>query len=323
MIALLAALLAADPAVTAAKGPVMAPTITATLEPQVAEVGDPLLYVLKIEHAQADEAQLPQEIDWGGLELLDRTRSSSAKGPVVTEELHFKLASYEVGVHTVPAISLVIAGVPFTTPEQKVTTQSVMETPDDKARVAADSKAQPASQPAQARKADGPPLSIEETRYWPLIVLALGLLVAAAYLLWKRRQARQPIEIAPELRIPAHQAALQLLKMLRQKDYLRYGNFRDYYFEASEILRGYLSQRYAINALDLTTRELLLKLSAISAPGLDRSGLEKWLDHADLVKFAKSMPDAAEAAAMVDFFESLVWNTRPPEPKSVRTSEAA
>ena len=42
-----------------------------------------------------------------------------------------------------------------------------------------------------------------------------------------------------------------------------------------------------------------------------------------MVKFAKSMPDTGEAAAMVDFFESLVWNTRPPEPKSVRTSEAA
>jgi hypothetical protein len=310
----------------AANGPVMAPTITSSLEPQVAEVGDPLLYVLKIEHAQADEVQLPQEIDWGGLELLDKQRTSSAKGPVITEELHFKLASYEVGEHAVPPIGLVIAGVPFTTAELKVTTQSVMESPPEaKAgdQPVPPQAGNPASQPAQARKEDGPPLSIEETRYWPLIALAALLLGAAAYLLWKRRQARQPVEIAPELRIPAHQAALQLLKLLRQKDYLRYGNFRDYYFEASEIVRGYLSQRYAINALDLTTRELGLKLSAISAPGLDRAGLEKWLDHADLVKFAKSMPDTSEAAAMVDFFESLVWNTRPPEPKSVRTSEAA
>ena len=143
----------------AAKGPVMSPTITATLEPQVAEVGDPLLYVLKIEHAQADEVQLPQEIDWGGLELLDRSRTSSAKGPVVTEELHFKLASYEVGEHTVPAIGLVIAGVPFTTIEQKITTQSVMDK-DAQANAKLDAKGpavppqagQAASQPAQARK---------------------------------------------------------------------------------------------------------------------------------------------------------------------------
>ena len=72
-----------------------------------------------------------------------------------------------------------------------------------------------------------------------------------------------------------------------------------------------LSQRYAINALDLTTRELMHKLSAISAPGLDRGGLERWLEHTDMVKFAKGQPASADAATMLDFFEALVWEYAP------------
>ncbi len=316
MILLAAALLFSD-------GPVMPPRVDATLDPKVAQVGDPLALVVTIEHAQIDEVKLPTDVDLGGLEVLEQKHTASMKGPVVTEEMRFKLASYEAGDHTVAPITIVIAGVPFSTAPMTVTTQSVL--PDD---VAAPTPppakgAQAASQPTATRKEDGPPLSIEEPIYWPLAIPVVLLLGAVGYFLWKRRQASADEIVATAPRIPAHQAALQLLKMLRAKEYLRYGNFRDYYFEASEIIRGYLSQRYAINALDLTTRELMHKLAAISAPGLDRGGLEKWLQHADMVKFAKGQPSDADAATMLDFFEALVWNTRPPEPKTVKTSEAA
>ena len=52
----------------------------------------------------------------------------------------------------------------------------------------------------------------------------------------------------------------QALAQLRDKQLLKQGKHREYYFEATEILRGYLAQRYAINALDLTTAELMEKL---------------------------------------------------------------
>jgi hypothetical protein len=111
-----------------------------------------------------------------------------------------------------------------------------------------------------------------------------------------------------------------LLRLLRDKQLLKQGKFREYYFEGTEILRGYLAQRYAINALDLTTAELMEKLSAISAPNLDREGLRMWLEHADFVKYAKFEPPIEKAAGMLDFFEQQVWVTRPPEPKSVEAA---
>ena len=55
-------------------------------------------------------------------------------------------------------------------------------------------------------------------------VLLLG---AAAYLSWRRRKSIvREARVSEAPRIPAHQAALQMFKLLRQKDYLRYGNFR-------------------------------------------------------------------------------------------------
>ena len=118
MILLAAALLFSD-------GPVMPPRVDATIEPRVAQVGDPLLLLVTIEHAQVDEVKLPSEIDFGGLDVLDQKHTAAQKGPVVTEELHIKLASYEAGDHTIAPIPIVVAGTPFSTTPLTVTTESV------------------------------------------------------------------------------------------------------------------------------------------------------------------------------------------------------
>lgn len=297
--------------------PVSEPSLAARLEPSVAKVGDVVLLHLSIGHAAADALVLPAELDFGDLELIDKSRASVEDGPMVTEELVFKLVAFEVGPHVVPAIKVKVADTDFATPELTLSIESVLP-PADPTKAAPATPKQDGNEDGSQRKPDGEPLSVREALYWPWFVAAAALLAAAGYLLLKRRRPKDAkAAIAPELRIPAHQAALQLFKLLRQKNYLTHGAYREHYFEASEIVRGYLGQRFGINALDLTTAELALKLDAISAPGLDRDNLRRWLEHGDLVKFAKHEPPREQGTAMLDFFESLVWNTRPPEPKAL------
>lgn len=292
--------------------PTTAPEISSLLEPETISVGDVAVLKVTVKHAAADEMTLPKELDLAGLELLDKAQTSKSDGPMVSEELAFKITGYEAGTVTLAGVAIKVGDTEFTSPVHTLKITSVL----DEEAPEISGQAQAASLPV--RRGDGEPVSIYEDIYWPLIVIALLLALAAVVFVvrrWKRRQREEKPVKAPS--IPPHQAALQLLKMLRQKAYLERGQFREYYFESNEIIRGYLAQRYAINALDLTTDELMQRLSSIAAQGLDRQQLRTVLEHADLVKFAKFQPSREQAAAMLDFFEATVWNTRPPEAKSI------
>ncbi len=306
-----------------AKQPLVPPTINATIVPPEATVGDEIVLRLTVKHAEVDAFEFPLEPSFGDLELVDRAAAQKQDGPMVTEELVFKLTSYETGAHEIPKLSFRIGGGEFSTDALPVTIRTVLDDAAESPQGGEDGTQANAATDAKSgeRKPDGEPFAIYERVYWPFYVAGAVLMALATWMLLRRKKPTEAVsEAMAEQRIAPHEAALVLLRLLRDKDLLRQGRTREYYFEATEILRGYLSQRYAINALDLTTSELMGKLSAISAPGLDRENLRVWLDHADLVKFARLAPPIEKGAQMVDFFEQLVWATRPPAPKSVEAA---
>jgi hypothetical protein len=308
VLVLLSLLLFAD--ADAPKKPLVPPVITAGVNPSSAAIGDELVLRITVKHAEADAFEFPVDVSFGDFELAEAGRASAQRqeGPMLTEELVFKLACFETGEHEIPKISFRIGGEEFSTDALPVTIKSVISE-------------EPTNAKDIQRESDGEPFAIYERVYWPFYAAASVLALLAGWIAWRRRGQRGQIDSAPEAKaIPAHEAALVLFRLLRDKNLLAEGGTREYYFEATEILRGYLSQRYAINALDLTTTELMQKLSAVSAPGLDREGMRTWLDHADLVKFAKLTPPIDQGAQMVDFFEQLVWATRPPAPKTVEAA---
>jgi len=308
----------AQAASQASSGPVAAPVITTELIPDHAQVGDHVVLKVTVKHDANDTLELPTEIDFGKLELIDKSRITHGTKQV-SDELVFKLAAFETGEFSTPALPFNVAGKTFTADSRTLTVTSVL--PASQPVQAPDPQNSNAAAPQVQRKSDGEPLSIREALYWPFLALAGILVVTSIYLLWRRRQKKPAVVKTPQIpEIDPHQAALQLLQHLRKKPYLNQGAFKPFYLEATEIVRAYLSQRFAINALDLTTAELLMKLETLSAPGLDRDGLKRWLEHADLVKFAKEFPAAQQPLQMLDFFESMIWHTRPPEIKSAVTT---
>ena len=80
--------------------------------------------------------------------------------------------------------------------------------------------------------------------------------------------------------------------MLKQQNLSRDGRHKEYYIKLTEIAREYLGRVYGINVLDMTTEEFLGRFYEETLPdGLfdDTGG---FLNHADLVKFAKMMPES-------------------------------
>jgi hypothetical protein len=155
-------------------------------------------------------------------------------------------------------------------------------------------------------------------RMWPLVaglvivVLALGLSIAR-----KRRRAPGP---APERIMHAtvpespYTQAMARLDRIGQERWPERGHIARHYEEVVDALREYLERSAGVPARESTSAELLWALPPhLSAEGL-RDGLDELLDEADLVKFARLVPDSTAAALFLDLSRQLLrdWHSRAP-----------
>lgn len=155
------------------------------------------------------------------------------------------------------------------------------------------------------------PVSMDLSRVWSW---AFGLLAAllAAVLAVKvvlRRRKKKMLDL--EALLPCDRRAELELGRLQNGGLLEAQKIKEYYSELADILRRYLSRRYAFNAMDLTTSELS---DALKARQFARALTEKvrgTLEQADLVKFAKFVPARSLASDLVQQVSSIVDETRP------------
>jgi hypothetical protein len=145
------------------------------------------------------------------------------------------------------------------------------------------------------------------------IILAVFAAAGLGYLGWRlyRRYRRIRLYGAP-LPDPWDEA-LAALGKLPAEDWLESGSFKHYYYTVSEILKRYLTRRFNFPAIDQTTTEILRAMKAAKTP--EREGFGEFFQRADMVKYAKFVPPAAEAATVVTTARELVKTTTPkPEP---------
>ncbi len=149
------------------------------------------------------------------------------------------------------------------------------------------------------------PVNAAEILPFALGAVVLGL---AGYLLylWIKKRKRKTTGIAPEIPSePEDVIALRELARLREEKPWLHRQVKLYYIRMTEILRRYIERRYDIMAMEQTTDEILatMKKTANGSAGLQRlSGILKL---ADLVKFAKVIPDDEENAAQIE--EAIVF----------------
>ncbi|MBQ2364953.1 MAG: hypothetical protein II288_05245, partial [Alistipes sp.] len=72
------------------------------------------------------------------------------------------------------------------------------------------------------------------------------------------------------------------------------GKIKLYYTELTDILRVYIFGRWGVSAMELTTDEIIAALKDIEMPRESRMDLVEILRSADMVKFAKAIPEAKE-----------------------------
>ena len=174
----------------------------------------------------------------------------------------------------------------------------------------------PAEGEVAPRPAKGLLRSIEPGRsrlWWAVIAAALLALVLAAWLTW-RRGRRSPAPLEPRA------VALEQLDGLLATGIPPAVPEGPFYAAATRVLREYLARTDADLGEHLTSAELISELRRASTGSSDVPGLERILQHADRVKFARLTPAGGEAKR---FFEDLrAWIASSPTSAAQREEAA-
>jgi hypothetical protein len=139
------------------------------------------------------------------------------------------------------------------------------------------------------------PITFAEILPWIIGILGLAAILFAIVWFYMRRR-NKPVELLPipKPQIQPHLLALEQLEDLRHQKLWQNGKVKEYYTGLSDIIRAYIEAQFPVNAIEMTTHEILigLQFSGINSDAMGK--LSSALELADLVKFAKAQPSAIE-----------------------------
>lgn len=145
--------------------------------------------------------------------------------------------------------------------------------------------------------------------YWlaPILVLLIVL-----WILWRKRR-RKTEEDEPEVKkmYSLKERTILAIEALEREKLWEKDRLKDHFVELSYILRSYLTARYSISLLEKTTHEARLILHQ---KGLEKETIDVivlLLSQSDMVKFAKSKPDALSILRVSAQAKQVVAETSP------------
>ncbi|MCD8103243.1 MAG: hypothetical protein LUE26_11865 [Alistipes sp.] len=145
---------------------------------------------------------------------------------------------------------------------------------------------------------------------WGLLSLAL---IAAGLWFWFTRRRNLTMFGKPKVIDPPHVVAIKALEALHNQKLWQNNRHKQYYTGITDILRQYMEDRWDIGAMEMTSDEILTALSDRELPEKGYRDLGEILRTADLVKFAKFVPDAEQNENVFTFAYYFIEETKPTE----------
>ncbi len=266
------------------------PSVSVRFVPDTILIGDPVILEIDIRKELGQEIELPRfekdqltdQIEMLGIEGVDTLR---AEGKQVELRVKYRLTCFDSGVHRLTGFPVVYQdGSRRDTLRSGDSLQLVVQTfeIDTLKQTIADIK-QPLHKPFEW-------IEIKDQLLWGGVgVAVLAVAIYFAIRLWRRRKRRE----APQHRIPPHVLAIRALEKLHSKKLWQNGRPKEYYSQLADIVRVYIEGRYGVNAMEMTSDQILEALDGFNnARLLDK--LRELFRLADLVKFAKFAPDPEE-----------------------------
>lgn len=281
--------------------------IETSVDKAEAFIGDLITYTVTIRYDSATELiPPPLGANLGAFDVKDYEpdQLTHLDDGRLQNRTTFVLSTFTTGDYLIPAVP-----VAFILPDSTrkimlsepvpITIKSVLLDSDDSLEI------------REARSPEVTMPFLESLRDNPLIwyLLGAGLLIVAAVAGWIIRRRRRSREEPVDTRAP-WEIAFEDLAHLKLTGYLDEKRYKQYYFELTEILRAFLGRMYLVEFLDMTTEETLDRALNVDLPHGCSERLETTLRHADLVKFAKFLPERMRAESDLELVRGIVEQVR-------------
>ena len=289
--------------------PANAPKISGTVEPDSIGIGDRFLYTIEVERDLMQEVYFPdfkQSVEHYEM-IEDRPVDTlSREGRRLKLRKSYLMAAFQEGIHKVlPEVMYLDKNIIDTlrgedTLRLMVTTFEI----DSTSHTIFDIK------PQRTLKFKFGEISGYVT--WTIIaifIVVLLFLIAKRILAHYGKSFSDIFKPAPPL--PPHEIALRDLKKLHSERLWQEGNHKLYYSGLTDILRAYIAGQFGVEALEMTSDEIIEAMRGVEIPQKQKMDLTELLRDADLVKFAKAMPEAEANEAAYTMALNFVEQTMP------------
>ena len=145
--------------------------------------------------------------------------------------------------------------------------------------------------------------------WWMWLVIFLAICAFLYGMKNYKRQGGIPF-IAPKPQPKPWEIALGSLQRLKTRKLWEQGLEKEYFTDLTDILREYLFARFGINAMEMTSRQIMEKIYESDLRD-KRDYVKQILNVADFVKFAKVRPLPADSIAAYDNAVKFVEETIP------------
>lgn len=256
--------------------------VTTSIDSTKKKIGAEFKLTLKASVNKTDKVVFPKAKNFGTLEVIESYKIDTIKSNDKYELIKkYGLTQFDSGKYTIPRIQILINGKPSFSDSLKVEV--------------ADVKVDTLKQKMYEIKDVIPVESSSDWWKYLLVILLLVGLGFLAYWLFKKYY-KKPEKIEEIVYKTPIEKATSLLQQLERKELIQRGEIKSYYSELTDIARTYIEEEIHIPAMESTTSELIVSLRNVAkSKKLKLSkeileNLEKVLQQADLVKFAKVKP---------------------------------
>ena len=274
-------------------------------------VADQLLYGFRLdgvaEGTQLMLPELPEKQDmrmmfltpWV-MDTLKVTKSKDGQPALLDVTGSVLITSFEEGLYDLPQIAV-----------QRMSSDGVLDTlVFDPVRL--EVKTMPVDtatfQPHDIKGQIRYPVTVDEVIPWlGLFWLVAVIIILTVCLLMMRKRKNDPEYVRKD---PAHIVALRELDKFRGSQMWAPEKQKDFYSGVTDALREYISERYGIGAMEMTTAEIFDQMKGTDVPEKLQKDTKELFDRADFVKFAKHAPDAEQNEALYTGVYYFVENTK-------------
>lgn len=260
------------------------------------------------------EDTLKKEIEVLNITKIDTTIPDKSRPGFIQQHIQLTITSFDSGYYAIPPFKFILnkdTAHPLVTEPLLFTVNTL---PTDTSLTKIKDIKPPFDEPFDWRW------------YLPYAYWGLGILAAVIILIVviRKLNKRKPVEIIVDTtpKIPPHVTAFGALEKIKLESVWKENRTKEYYSAITDTIRLYIEERFKINALELTSDEILHIFKSQVVDSESKHKLQQILTLSDFVKFAKQIPIEAEhTLTLNNAFEFVNGTMREEAPATVNTTK--